>query len=83
MIRKNHYYLITNEYHCLDIVGQMEQAVKESNELLIFYGDKYEFTCNEEIKFIHYRLSLFFYLTSQYDLDRFKKIYILASPPGI
>ena len=64
-------------------VVQLEQAVKESNELLIFYGDKYEFTCNEEIKFIHYRLSLFFYLTSQYDLDRFNNIYILAAPPGI
>ena len=35
---------------------------------------------NEESNFIHYWLSFFTY---QDDLDRFKKIYILADPPGI
>ena len=64
-------------------VDQLEQKVKEPNELLFFRGAKYEFTYNEETKFSQSQLGLLFDLPQQEDLDRFHKVNILVAPPGI
>jgi predicted GIY-YIG superfamily endonuclease len=65
------------------VVDQLEQAVKEPNEILFFRGAKYEFTYNEEDKFSQSQLGLLFDMPCQNDLDRFRKIAVLAAPPGI
>ena len=62
---------------------QLEQAVKEPNELLFFRGAKYEFTYNEESKFSQSQLALLYDLPSQDVLDGFRKLFVLAAPPGI
>lgn len=63
--------------------NQLEQLVKEPNLVLFFRGAKYEFTYNDEGKFSQSQMVLLYDLPSQNDLDTWKKIKVLAAPPGI
>ena len=63
--------------------NQMEQATKEPNLLLFFRGAKYEFTYNQEGKFSQSQMALLYDLPDQTDLNGWKKIKVLAAPPGI
>ena len=64
-------------------IDQIEQQVKEPNEILFFRFAEYEFTFNEEGKFSHSQFAILYDLPSDEDLRRFRKIKVLAAPPGI
>ena len=49
----------------------------------IFRGAVYDFTYNNEGKFSASQMCLLFDLPSQDNLDTFRKIKVLAAPPGL
>jgi predicted GIY-YIG superfamily endonuclease/molybdopterin converting factor small subunit len=63
-------------------IDQLEQKLKEPNKLLFFKFARYEFTYNEEGKYSQSQMAILYDLPTQYDVDGFKKINVLAAPPG-
>ena len=61
----------------------LNQRLKEPDTLLFFRGAIYEFTYNIEEKFSQGQMALLFDLPSQDNINRNKKINILAAPPGL
>jgi hypothetical protein len=51
--------------------------------IAFFRGAKYEFTFNEEGKFSNAQMAILFELPSQQSIDEWRKIKVLAAPPGI
>ena len=61
----------------------LDKNLKEPRTLLFFCGAVYEFTYNKEGQFSQSQMAILIELPLQDDLDRHKKINILAAPPGI
>lgn len=61
----------------------LNQKLKEPSTLLFFRGAIYEFTYNSEDNFSQGQMALLFDLPSQENIDRNKKINILAAPQGL
>ena len=65
------------------ITNKLEQKLKEPTQLLFFRGAIYEFTYNKEGKFSQSDTALLYDLPTQEDLNDWKKIPVLLSPPGL
>ena len=61
---------------------QLEQRLKEPNNLLFFRGAIYEMTFNEEGNFSNTQLVILFDLPSREDLESWRKIKVLKAPIG-
>ena len=61
----------------------LDNQIKEQRNLLFFIGALYQFTFNEDGSFSQSQLGLLLRLTSQDDLNSYRKIEILVAPPGL
>ena len=62
--------------------NSLDQKCKEPRKLLFFVGAVYQFTYNEDGKFSQSQLCLLLELPSKFDIDNFRAIQVMVSPPG-
>lgn len=62
---------------------QLEQEVREPETLLFFKGAVYEFTYNQPGQFSYSQMALLLDVPTEEELKNFKKIKVLAAPPGL
>ena len=67
----------------ISTTNQPKQATKEPNIILFFCGTKFEFTYNKEGKFSQSQMALLCDPPPQNEINRWRKIKVLAAPPLI
>jgi hypothetical protein len=63
--------------------ANLDMRVKQPRCLLFYIGCVYEFRFNEDGKFSQAQLCILLVLPSESDLNFFKKIKVMVSPPGL